>query len=197
MHCVDFLITHLTPLDKNVSSGTYEVGSVKAWFEFCGDEMSPGGQLVTIGNALDGVVHVIELITHLRLGGGGPLGTPAEVVLEEGTVGAVLKEPGAPSHGSFDHLFSHDKEKVPGHGGIHAMGGEVGGVVRLAVIQDIRTTDHHSFLFQHATELLDLLHSLFHVLLWEWLPGVALVEVPMFLVRVGLHLWKNTCQKML
>lgn len=63
---------------------------------------------------------IVQLIRHGGFWGGRPLGTLSEVLLDEGSVGPVLKEAGPPGHGSLDNLIPHHHEDVSGHGSVHA-----------------------------------------------------------------------------
>ena len=74
---------------------------------------------------------VVEFVSHLRLGRGGPSRAPAEVFLDERSVRAVFKEARAPRHGRLDDLVSDHQQDIPRHGGVQARRPEVRSLVLL------------------------------------------------------------------
>ena len=74
---------------------------------------------------------VVEFVSHLRLGRGGPSSAPAEVFLDERPVRAVFKEARAPRHGRLDDLVSDHQQDISRHGGIQARRPEVRSLVFL------------------------------------------------------------------
>lgn len=103
---------YLTPLHKYVLASSHKVSSIKTRLKLCRNILSFSNQLILLHD-LYGVLQIIELVCHLGLGGRCPLGTLLEVLLDEGTVSSVLKEPRAPCHRCFNDLVTDNKEDVP------------------------------------------------------------------------------------
>lgn len=65
---------------------------------------------------------IIQFISHGGFWSSGPFSTFSEVLLDQRSVGSVLKEAGPPRHRSLYYLITHNQEDVSGHGCIHACG---------------------------------------------------------------------------
>ena len=103
---------YLASLYKDVLPRSHEISCVKAWFKLCGHALPLWGQLEAFLLIWKGVVLAIQLVTHLWFRCSGPPSPSLEVVLNEGAVGTVLKEPWSHGHRSFNNLITNHKEKV-------------------------------------------------------------------------------------
>lgn len=65
---------------------------------------------------------IVQFISHGGFWSSRPFSTFSKVLLDQRSVGSVLKEAGPPGHRSLDDLITHHQEDVSGHGSIQTCG---------------------------------------------------------------------------
>lgn len=136
-------VPYVTPLCKNVLPSSDKISGVEADFGLCCHKLPfryhrlsvlvftihvdlyQTTALVFLIKNSDGSCQlkphlIIQVISHDGFWTSGPFSTFLEVLLDQRSVGSVLKEAGPPRHRSLYNLISHNQEDVSGHGSIHA-----------------------------------------------------------------------------